>query len=541
MYISHLSIHNFRRFRSLELDLRPDVNVIVGDNDVGKTTIVEAIRLALAGQNEGTLSAEMPNPDMFNRDAVSDFFCRRRGGEHVAPPQISIELTVSLQCGDTTPGRISLVICPDPRYLTLLEDYIADSPVEALPAEYYTMRRSSTPMPEHTPFKAHFIDDSPLLHASESQIIARLLRRNITSDDRVRISHLASEMQHLMQSADAISELDALLTDDCEALAPRGSRLGLSVAGASPGWWSRNLALTADGLPLSAKGKGMRRAIASRLSMLDALASDIPPHTTVIEEPECHLSYSSMQRFVASLQKMATGRQIIITTLSSYVANKLGLDSLILLASDGITTLGSLDRATRDFFTRLAGYDTLRLLLAKRVVLVEGDSDELILQKAYMERFGHPPIADGIDVISVHGLAFPRYLLLAAPLRRRVAVVTDSDGNPSGVAKRFAPFVTSDGRVSVFYSTETLSADDFSGKPLPQFNYNTLEPHILHVNPLGRLNEIFGTTCADDAAMLQHMHRSKSECAAAIFASTVEVAFPAYIIRAVEAIGFDTP
>lgn len=38
---------------------------------------------------------------------------------------------------------------------------------------------------------------------------------------------------------------------------------------------------------------------------------------------------------------------------------------------------------TYSYFKKLPGYDTLRLILAHRVILVEGPSDDLIVQHAY--------------------------------------------------------------------------------------------------------------------------------------------------------------
>ena len=37
---------------------------------------------------------------------------------------------------------------------------------------------------------------------------------------------------------------------------------------------------------------------------------------------------------------------------------------------------------TFEFFKKVAGYDTLRLILCKKSILVEGDSDELVVQRA---------------------------------------------------------------------------------------------------------------------------------------------------------------
>lgn len=48
MHITHLVIKNFRALEDIECDLSPRVNVIVGPNGVGKTTILHAIRVAKA-------------------------------------------------------------------------------------------------------------------------------------------------------------------------------------------------------------------------------------------------------------------------------------------------------------------------------------------------------------------------------------------------------------------------------------------------------------------------------------------------------------
>src|SRR5688572_1886124 len=46
MQISSLTIRNFRGIKELKLDLGPEV-VLIGSNNVGKTTILEAIRILL--------------------------------------------------------------------------------------------------------------------------------------------------------------------------------------------------------------------------------------------------------------------------------------------------------------------------------------------------------------------------------------------------------------------------------------------------------------------------------------------------------------
>ncbi len=120
------------------------------------------------------------------------------------------------------------------------------------------------------------------------------------------------------------------------------------------------------------------------------------------------------------IEKAASGRQIIASTHSSFVANKLGLENLILLSGDNCCSMQSLKTETFEFFKKVAGYDTLRLILCKKSILVEGDSDELVVQRAYMDTHeGRLPIQDGIDVMTVGGVTFKRYLEIAQTLKTK--------------------------------------------------------------------------------------------------------------------------
>ena len=149
----------------------------------------------------------------------------------------------------------------------------------------------------------------------------------------------------------------------------------------------------------------------------------------MLEEPENHLSHSKLNQLVYDIKTKCDDKQILISTHSSFVANKLGLESLILLHDKKTLRLKELSTETKNFFEKLSGYDTLRLLLCKKAILVEGDSDELIVQKAYMlNNKGKLPIENGIDVISV-GTSFLRFLEIADKMNKKVAVVTDNDGD----------------------------------------------------------------------------------------------------------------
>lgn len=148
-------------------------------------------------------------------------------------------------------------------------------------------------------------------------------------------------------------------------------------------------------VPFHYIGKGEQCIIKTRL----ALSSKKNSEATVllIEEPENHLSHSKLNQLISDISTDNSGKQIIITTHSSFVANKLGLEHLILLREARVTRVTDLEAS--DFFHKLPGYDTLRLVLSQKSILVEGDADELVVQRAYMDaNGGRLPIDDEIDV-----------------------------------------------------------------------------------------------------------------------------------------------
>ena len=86
-------------------------------------------------------------------------------------------------------------------------------------------------------------------------------------------------------------------------------------------------------------------------------------------------------------------------------------------------------KETYEYFLKLSGYDTLRLILAKSIILVEGPTDELIIQKAYLDKYNTLPIYNGIDIMAVGGLAFKNYCNLAKISEKKIFITTDNDGN----------------------------------------------------------------------------------------------------------------
>ncbi|MBS3950091.1 MAG: ATP-dependent endonuclease, partial [Peptococcaceae bacterium] len=169
-----------------------------------------------------------------------------------------------------------------------------------------------------------------------------------------------------------------------------------------------------------------------------------------------------------------------------------------------------------------------------KAILVEGDSDELVIQKAFMlQHDGHLPIEMGTDVISV-GLTFLRFLELAEKLGKHTTVVTDNDGSVEALQNKYAQYLGENKKpsIEIFYDSVVDAGELKIGDSV--YNYNTLESKLLKANSLQVLNGVFGTsyTCEDD--LRKYMRRHKTDCALAILETKETMNFPDYITDAVK-------
>src|SRR5271157_5461236 len=92
MCIERVIVKNYRTLASVDLALRPHLNIIVGNNESGKSTLLEAINLALKCQINRKPAGSELHPYLFNVNCVKDFLVNLRNGVHAEPPKILIEL-----------------------------------------------------------------------------------------------------------------------------------------------------------------------------------------------------------------------------------------------------------------------------------------------------------------------------------------------------------------------------------------------------------------------------------------------------------------
>jgi predicted ATP-dependent endonuclease of OLD family len=152
--------------------------------------------------------------------------------------------------------------------------------------------------------------------------------------------------------------------------------------------------------------------------------------------------------------------------------------------------------------------------------LVEGPSDELIVNYAHLLKYHVLPIEYGRDVISVKGLSFKRYLEIAEKLELPMTIITDNDGDLEALERKYEHYKKIDWL--------TISYDDDIGYP-------TLEPQIVKINSLEVLNELFERTFENKDEAIEWMTASgnKTECALKILESDRKIQVPDYIIKVI--------
>ncbi|NLE23894.1 MAG: AAA family ATPase [Clostridiaceae bacterium] len=545
MHIKEINIENFKCFKGkFNLKLNEGLNVLVGDNEAGKSSILEAIHLALSGLFNGRYLKNELSQYLFNNEIVAEYV-EKLGKDEPAPlPHILIEVFIAdddlakFEGDGNSEGRkecgISLRIAFDDKYQTEYEEFIKGGNIKTIPIEYYDIFWTSCARENITarsiPIKSALIDSSSNRFQNGSDIyISRIVKDFLEPEDIVSISQAHRKMKDVFMDDVTIQNINSKIK---KATNISSKEVRLSVDLSSKNAWENSLMTYLDGVPFHYIGKGEQCIVKTKLALSHKKSREA--NILLLEEPENHLSHTKLNQLISEIKDSDDEKQIIISTHSSFVANKLGLESLILLNNNETIKLDDLQPDTKSFFEKLSGYDTLRLILCQKAILVEGDSDELVIQKAFMiSNDNKLPIQSGIDVISV-GTSFLRFLEIAKMIKKPVVVVTDNDGNPEAVKEKYTDYLDENAKDFIkicFDETIDTGTLEIKGK---KFNYNTLEPKLLKANSLESLNKVFGTSYGEIDNLHKYMKENKTECALKIFDTKEMINFPQYILDAIK-------
>jgi len=550
MQIKKLKLQNFKKFDTQTFDFNDDINVIVGDNECGKSTLLEAIEICLNYSYRGrSLNTELTT-DLFNNGCMEKYLKGTLSQETL--PEILIETYLEgnpqLKGNNNSEKEdtegIFVKIYFDPDLSDSYAEFIKEpEKVTTLPVEFYKIDWYSFAWNRVTyhnkKINCLFVDPSRL-HPTFGRakyinsIINTALNKNARSTLNLNFRQLKARFDEEKDVIDINKKLDA--ENDVT-----NKSLKITADIASTTSWESKLQLAVDDVTFNQIGKGEQNQIQIKLAMQNK-AKDVD--IVMLEEPENHLSHINLIQLISYIENKNQGKQVFLTTHSSYVLNKLSINKLCLLA-DGYTLLKDVNADTVKTLKRLPGYDTLRVVLTQKLILVEGPSDELIIKKIYLNNFGRLPEEDGIDIIVVRGIGFKNYLNIAKPLNHPARVIKDNDGNyQKNIVEWAIEYKDSD--FIEYYSPH--EKDQYSLEPaLIEANGDTQQDldHLAEImlsvqtykkyQKSGDLNE--RKEFLRDWFGGKDSGGKKVDSAIRIFDSDKKITFPEYLIKAVQ---FDT-
>jgi len=428
--IRKLILKNFKRFRSLELDFKEDLNILIGGNEAGKSSVLQALDIAMSiSRNKvETLGLET----LFNKDCITEFLESDRLSSEL--PEMSIELhmdgiektsAIEFDGRNNSKGRdavgIRLICQPADEYLSEIKE-ILKAGHDSFPFECYTIKffgfSGEAMLPYNKPLKYVLIDSAQIGNEYAMNVYTKSIYHAQTS--------VAQRNRHGIEYRRAKSDFR---NEAFKSLNEALRAYKFDVRTNSKSNVETDIIITEDGIPIDNKGKGRQCFVKTEFALQrKGNALDI----VLLEEPENHLSHINMKKLIESIRS-SENRQIFIATHSSFAATRLNLKNVIMMGDENPTkpaSLSDLNQETADFFMKAPDNNILEFALCKKVLLVEGDAEFILMDMFYRKSIKNGSAdADGIHIISIGGTSFKRYMELARILGIRVAVIRDNDHN----------------------------------------------------------------------------------------------------------------
>jgi len=437
MYVEKLIVKNFKKFGDAEFEFNSDTNIIVGDNDSGKSSVLEALEICLNCTFHGRPLVGELAAEFFNNEAVNAFLNLEDDGKTAERlPQILIEAYLAdapaqlsgtnNSTGSNTTG-IFVNIHLNPDLETAYGQLLAGGKVNSLPVEFYMVDWYDfawNKLNKFTkPSKSLFVEPDRL-HPTfgKNKYINAILNETLDEATRSTLNFAYRQIKTQFDNDDDVIAINDDL-DTGHLITSKNLQITTDVKPNST--WESNLHLAVDEVHYAHIGKGEQSQIQIKLALHNN-ANDV--NVVLMEEPENHLSHINLVMLIDYVEEHHEGKQLFLTTHNSYVLNKLSMGKLCLIGEQYVR-LKDLDNKTIKRIKRLPGYDTLRIVLAQKAILVEGPSDELVIKKLFMDEHGKLPEAMGIEVIVVSGLGFKNYLNIARIVGTRTLVIRDNDGD----------------------------------------------------------------------------------------------------------------
>lgn len=541
MKIKKILIHNYKMFRDEIINLNEGFNIFVGNNDSGKSTLLEILQILISGKIDNYYFDRQLKASCFNYDVRSAFKEQLEHPEKIQElPRIILEAYFSSdgenseykgtnnELGEDSPG-IRMAVEFNPDYANVFIDMLKAGEVYDIPVEFYKVSwkdfGDNPILFRSFPIRLSIIDTTQKNYSSAvNKFINSRVASNLSADEKAHLARAYRNMKNQFNNNENVIHLNERIAEE-ERLDDKKIKFGMREEVLDA--WMNEVAIDVENIPFEDMGFGTQNLIKMELVFKQKTEKS---NVILFEEPENNLAFGNMSRLISKIIHDES-KQVFISTHSSYVANKLGLKNIILLYNGKTSQLTEIDPDTMNFFMKLPGYNTVRFLLADKVILVEGPTEELIIQRAYKDQYDKLPIEDGIDVITVNSLAFKRYCDLALLVKKPLNIITDNDGNiQHNIIDKYKGYIDKHGDlIRIFYEKDQ--------------HLNTIEPSVLAANSIDSDTlERFKRVISKNNSMLKKnthevlnfMTNNKAEWGLRVFDSTEFIEYPKYIKDAIK-------
>ena len=479
MFLSRLVIRNFRQFgdgdTALDMTFNRGVTALVGRNDSGKSSVIDAIRYALLTRDQDFVRIQ---PEDFHLDPsrkqATDIFIRctlsgldddEKGAfaEYLSyeGDQVSLLVNWTAKRLNESPGTrrwvdVSVRSGIDgagPGLETSVRELLSsaylrplrDAEHEMSPGRGSRLSQILAHVPEIEQGDA-FNDTAPPLDAAA---VSRLSLLGLTDYMRFSVKHHKG-----VGSAE-----NAINTEYLSSLSLTGDSLRGKIDITEGGTDKTRLRQILERLELgllestseSARGRyglGSNNLlyIACELLLLGREPEGLP--LLLIEEPEAHLHPQRQLRLMEFLTQASMDEvegtkhsvQVILSTHSPNLASKIPLQNIVLLEGGRAFSLGHgqtrLEAGDYRFLDRFLDVTKANLFFAHGVIIVEGDA-EAILLPSIAKLLGTDLTGHGVSIVNVGGRGLRRFSRIfqrsddgASNLSIPVACIADMDVMP---------------------------------------------------------------------------------------------------------------
>lgn len=459
MHLSNIKIWNFRKIGTndtkpgVDILFNPSLNVLIGENDSGKTAIIDAVRYVL-----GTRTFE------YQRLDLEDFHVDENGNP---ASEIRIECTFS----DFTHKQAGQFL----EWIHTVEGEDGE--------ENYELRVWLTATKQGnkiiTNIRAGIDDDGSFMDGEARDLLRTTYLKPLRDAEtelspgyrsrlaQILLSHPIFELKvddEGVEEKHYLEELTEGFNEELKAFFEKdeieeGIRGGLEIDKeikrrtteflrtgdtrtpdfeVSPPYLSRILRSIGLELESQKTGLGSLNKLFMAVELLQ-LQNEKGLKLALIEELEAHLHPQAQLRVINALRKIEDGTQIILSTHSTTLASNIPIENLILCyaeeAEANAYSLQSnqtrLDKSDYEFLHRFLDATRANLFFARGVIIVEGDAENLLIPKI-AESLDRNLYKYGVSIVNVGSKALLRYANIfkrndESTLPIKVSVVTDLD------------------------------------------------------------------------------------------------------------------